>query len=1485
MLPAVSYRGYRERGKSPQSAAVGASMAAVITAPPPPTSPRLRNSRERQLLPHESSESTIRTVDQYDGQDYFQNGNDSRAYDEPQVTSLERDQVPPLSEGDLDNGVECANETVGFPTSHSQQPEYPTNEQDANSSMAHQESLTVHTSALHVPQVPAPLSSTTDFEHDESPILGMPGSFMMTPPIAQYTPPVGSEHEERHSTQSPPTTTLPVELLQARTFHPPSRSHTADAPSEVPPTALSEIGIRESIPIMLGVDEQEPDWAAPNTRPGHSPRLSIGAHRWRAEPLDSTGTISYLNEDDSPIDPFANRDSLRPDDSASVAFYRQAERRTPDWTPKIPEMPESRRMTMDSEAYSVINKVLNLYHQSATISLELANDSQRRVRNVSPIIAQHKDWGSKEATETYLARLLSDATVTEDLNDNGPAAEETRNVPNHKVPALSIRELDDDPSEPHAGGTAIIFPPESRRYSRGSRGSTTTTIWDDGSRADSSSVNLARDSARDSARDDFTQNQNQNQNQLPASTYAPHPPPKEWQPTYYAEPSNPPGFQPRISHERPAPSFGSLLPEIEGAGEGLGLSLQSGQQQPPRPFQYPQPPRPSYSPPPPPVQPSIDRTAAVAPSYTPSVYNRQPPSSIIPSAPLPAKMGGVFSNPYEVLDNAFEGDDGNNLLGNDDAPETEDIQSDHDHTPDTDALQVVQAPNSAGIAAAPQVPGITLLNVDPVTQTLRRRYRTMEELIKTEQLFFVDMMVADSVFEATSVACLNERERRTLFCNVQEICKLSHLLYQDLKRAARPIANPEPSPDEKRKEMAAAGETALDQSVQLESDEPWDEFKYLSVENDRKTNIGEIMNEHMPKLERLFTTYLLNHGDASDFIKAHSEDGAVLGWVKACFIHSKDLTNAWDLDSLLVKPVQRLMKYPLLLDGLEKVTAPDHPDLPAIKAARQEMIEINTRINQAKKRQETLREATKEGKKQKNKGLLENRLGKGFFVKPFSSKSDRSKQQAGAAPIFSDDEYDFLSQKFGGHFFQIQVVIRDIETYLDTMTDFMCNTNCLVLMFIALMESAPTSHPELESTWRRQAMAFFELQNVALEDHKTVVRQKVLKPILELWGLHGRPQKLMDQRKKGLQPYVKYKQAIDRKEKVDPKLEDAGQSFVTINNTLKMELPKLYDLTKKCIRACLNSFVSLQKDWWKNCQKKILPLLEYEPEHTTSITFDLKAYVDRFHSDFASVEAVADRLALVNHSLLQDVQNYMSPLPIYTDDSSSRKSSSRRTESMSSDASMMEPKKRYSGGYNSQRNPTLAPRSSPAMHASLARERAERAMSPGSERSDATLTHNRNHEPALSYSRSKAQAAHLHYTGFDGTFDGEYGPTSSMGSSLLSPNSNPGSSRTSGVFNSALPLSDSGLGGNRDETPTTPATPTDMDEPEVLFLAASLFEFNIAHDRREGGIPYLVYVPGEIFDVIGMKGELWLARNQDDTTRTVGWIWEKHFARILPEDG
>lgn len=36
----------------------------------------------------------------------------------------------------------------------------------------------------------------------------------------------------------------------------------------------------------------------------------------------------------------------------------------------------------------------------------------------------------------------------------------------------------------------------------------------------------------------------------------------------------------------------------------------------------------------------------------------------------------------------------------------------------------------------------------------------------------------------------------------------------------------------------------------------------------------------------------------------------------------------------------------------------------------------------------------------------------------------------------------------------------------------------------------------------------------------------------------------------------------------------------------------------------------------------------------------------------------------------------------------------------------------------------------------------------------------------------------------------------------------------------------------------------------------------------------------QVFDVIAEKGELWLAVNQDDPQELVGWIWNKHFAKL-----
>lgn len=936
-LPALAYRRPRDHGKSPTGPRSVPGVAAIANAPPPPASPRLRNSRERQALQPSPAASS----------------RESGAHDYFPDSSFESYQPPATSfEQTFDAG--SRSNTQAHPHDIPGQTERLLYEEHQKAPETYQQRLSLQTSRLSAPHIQQPLSATTDFE--ESPVLGIPGSFVLTPPTA---------HEEAQP-----------QLLQPTVFHATGRERLPRSPD----LEESELGVRESIPIMLGGEQSSRHVrsGSKDANEGLEP-LTYGYSADRDLASNGTRPASQYSFDDSANEPFSNRDTLHPDDSASIAPYRA-------FGP----------VKFSTETYSVVNSVLNMYHQSPIISPELAQVSRHRVQQVSPVIAQHKDWGSKEATETYLARLLSDA--------NGAGEEALRSHENAATfafrPATDLPNVDEEAHGSHHSGTAIIFPPASRRYSRGSRGSTTTTIQDDASRSGSSFGNPSKDHLLQESTSDS------------------------------------------------APASGIELPQLAWTNGGLGLSYHGMRS--PSPTAQHVPPRPAYSPPPPPTQPSIDQHAVLS-------YPSQPP----------------FSHQYPQ------------------PPETNERIELHPariHTP-------VDQPNEQSLAARYGTPQPmkesnqtsasrgTAENgpPDPAKQALIKRYRILEELLTTEHQFCIDMMIAHNIFEATAQSLMTEKEKKILFSNCKELEKFSHSLFRAFKKAAKPIVNydiPSPTgPWNRDSSDSRPSESSL--NIRRPSEDSQNQFENCTIDNDHLTTIGQVFLENAERMERLYTTYYLNQENAATYIKKQGSNPELTGWVSACFEQVENMTQAWDLDSLLLKPCQRLLKYPLLLDGLENSSDPNHPDLHNIKAARQELLAISGRINEAKKRADTFRAATSEGKKEKTKG---KGIGK-TFVKAFIPKVDKNKAYDEADKTFKDQDYKSREQKFGGHFFQLQIVIRDFEQYLDAITEHYQQLNIVFLGFVTVCEVAPSVHPELESTWRKWAMAHFELQNKALEDH------------------------------------------------------------------------------------------------------------------------------------------------------------------------------------------------------------------------------------------------------------------------------------------------------------------------------------------------------------------------------------------------------------------
>ena len=62
--------------------------------------------------------------------------------------------------------------------------------------------------------------------------------------------------------------------------------------------------------------------------------------------------------------------------------------------------------------------------------------------------------------------------------------------------------------------------------------------------------------------------------------------------------------------------------------------------------------------------------------------------------------------------------------------------------------------------------------------------------------------------------------------------------------------------------------------------------------------------------------------------------------------------QCWDLPSILIKPMQRILKYPLLLGDLVKYTEDDHTDKKHLISAFKLMGEVANQINEVKRRKD-----------------------------------------------------------------------------------------------------------------------------------------------------------------------------------------------------------------------------------------------------------------------------------------------------------------------------------------------------------------------------------------------------------------------------------------------------------------------------------------------------------------------------------------------------
>lgn len=340
----------------------------------------------------------------------------------------------------------------------------------------------------------------------------------------------------------------------------------------------------------------------------------------------------------------------------------------------------------------------------------------------------------------------------------------------------------------------------------------------------------------------------------------------------------------------------------------------------------------------------------------------------------------------------------------------------------------------------------------------------------------------------------------------------------------------------------------------------------------------------------------------------------------------------------------------------------------------------------------------------------------------------------------------------------------------------------------------------------------------------------------------------MKKRAKRRLDYEKYMQFKTSGKKVDKQLSELVEQYEALNETLKKELPKLSGLTARVGNICLGKFVAIQTQWFAIWKEKVkVPLADASRIPETS------EIISAFQADFRLMEDEAMAIGILNPTLkgrssqstVDDASSTFSKRPRPSDLSLRGRGLSVNSDSIPS-LPTPDALKRYSGGQLAALSPTLPSPgysyyrdfyaginghsragSSPSTSEVLVASRPVPASGrPSTGRSFESSTAAR---PSI---ESNAQSS-VH-TGRD------------SGSTYNSPYTGPEARRFSGLFHSALPLPDSAEETLRSSRASSRERAAANSGYNILWLAASLFEFNIETTKHEAGYPYLTYQAGEV---------------------------------------
>ena len=342
--------------------------------------------------------------------------------------------------------------------------------------------------------------------------------------------------------------------------------------------------------------------------------------------------------------------------------------------------------------------------------------------------------------------------------------------------------------------------------------------------------------------------------------------------------------------------------------------------------------------------------------------------------------------------------------------------------------------------------------------------------------------------------------------------------------------------------------------------------------------IGRCFTHVEQELHEEYTFYLENHMYVMNLVAQYETDKANAAMLNECLLNIRDESTCWDLQSYLIRPVQRVMKYPLLLKEMLAETPTHWPDRPFLISALKICDNIVTYANENKRKEELLRRY--------------NSFDSGSLLPRLSLHSVKKKSKRFTTSvthtlnitnsIVADKEFQALTEQFASIHIITKALIQESYGFTNLIKEVQDHMQ-------ALCNSIHDFYDDLSTQ-----KDVFLYHAVALKIAQTYTPRFIedleggpLHTLSELLECFGRPSLLVEKRNSKVLDYDNIIANSENPEKVNENMKIARGEFEALHEQLVEDLPILVEEGAKIVEIAAYSVLALYCQYARICYDEL----------------------------------------------------------------------------------------------------------------------------------------------------------------------------------------------------------------------------------------------------------------------------------------------------------